>query len=146
MLTASGALAQVAHAAPRESTPATRTATALHAPRRQAPRRHLAPTSEQRLRRLVQMLKLDAAQQAEVRRALQAHRDAIRRVTSSRTDAELPRVAAIRAITDHTTARIRAILNDEQKKLYREPLPHEPAGEPRPRVDEWLDRLQPREK
>jgi len=32
-------------------------------------------------------------------------------------------VAAIHAITDRTTERIRAVLNEEQKKLYSQPLP-----------------------
>jgi hypothetical protein len=100
------------------------------------------PSAEDRLQGLVKGLKLDAAQQAEVRRALEAQRDAIRRLTSAPADPEVPRVAAIHAITDRTTERIRAVLNEEQKKLYSQPLPHDfAAGEGKPGVEEWLNAM-----
>src|ERR1700682_2120084 len=59
--------------------------------RQQAPHRHGRPSAEARLQGLVKGLKLDAAQQAEVRRALQAQREAIRRLTSAPADPEVPR-------------------------------------------------------
>jgi len=112
-----------------------------------APHRHRRPNAEDRLQGLVKGLKMDAAQQAEVRRALQAQREAIRRLTSAPADPEVPRVAAIHAITDRTTERIRAVLNDEQKKLYSQPLPHDfAAGEGKPGVEEWLNALRPKGK
>ena len=112
--------------------------------RQQAPHRHGRPSAEARLQGLVKGLKLDAAQQAEVRRALQAQREAIRRLTSAPADPEVPRVATIHAITDRTTERIRAVLNDEQKKLYSQPLPHDfAAGEGKPGVEEWLNAVRP---
>jgi len=126
---------------------------AAHAPalglesRHQAPHRQGRPSAEDRLQRLVKGLKLDAAQQAEVRRALQAQREAIRRLTSAPADPEVPRVAAIHAITDRTTERIRAVLNEEQKKLYSQPLPHDFAtGEGKPDVEGWLNALRQKRK
>jgi hypothetical protein len=102
------------------------------------------PNAEDRLRGLVEGLKLDAAQQAEVRRTLQAQREAIHRVTSAPADPEVPRVAAIHAITDRTIKRIRAVLNDEQKKLYSQPLPRDvAAGEGNSAVEEWLNASRP---
>ena len=132
----------------RISTPAAQAlAPALEAARQQAPHRQGRPSAEDRLQGLVKGLKLDAAQQAEVRRALQAQRDAIRRLTSAPADPEVPRVAAIHAITDRTTERIRAVLNEEQKKLYSQPLPHDfAAGEGKPGVEEWLNALRPKGK
>jgi hypothetical protein len=148
MLAAVGALAQVAHAELQPSTPAARApATAFGSARRQAPHRQARPNAEDRLQGLVKALKLDAAQQAEVRRALQAQREAIRRLTSAPADPEVPRVAAIHAITDRTTNRIRAVLNAEQKKLYSQPLPHDfTAGEGKPGVEEWLNASRPKGK
>ena len=125
----------------------TPTAQALKAARQQARHRQGRPSAEDRLQGLVKGLKLDAAQQAEVRRALEAQRDAIRRLTSAPADPEVPRVAAIHAITDRTTERIRAVLNEEQKKLYSQPLPHDfAAGEGKPGVEEWLNALRPKGK
>jgi len=125
------------------STPAAHApALGLESARHQALHRQGRPSAEDRLQRLVKGLKLDAAQQAEVRRALQARREAIRRLTSAPADPEVPRVAAIHAITDRTTERIRAVLNEEQKKLYSQPLPHDFAtGEGKPGVEEWLNAL-----
>ena len=125
----------------------TPTAQALEAARQQARHRQGRPSAEDRLQGLVKGLKLDAAQQTEVRRALEAQRDAIRRLTSAPADPEVPRVAAIHAITDRTTERIRAVLNEEQKKLYSQPLPHDfAAGEGKPGVEEWLNALRPKGK
>jgi hypothetical protein len=51
-------------------------------------------------------------------------------------------VAAIHAINDRTAARIRAVLNDEQKKLYGQPLPRDVgAGKGKPGVEDWQKAL-----
>ena len=134
-----------AAAAPSLTGPSTAVESAKVAAR--PPRGHGRPSAEDRLQGLVKALKLDAAQEAEVRRALQAQREAIRRLTSAPPDPEVPRVAAIHAITDRTSERIRAVLNDEQKKLYSQPLPHDFApGEGKPGVEEWLNALRPKGK
>lgn len=120
-------------------------ARALESARQQALHRQGRPNAEDRLQGLVKGLKLDAAQRAEVRRALQAQREAIRRLTNAPADPEVPRVVAIHAITDRTTKRIRAVLNDEQKKLYSQPVPHDfAAGEGKPGLEEWLNALRPK--
>ncbi len=123
------------------STP-TAQAPALEAGSQQAPHRQGRSSLEDRLQKLVKGLKLDAGQQAGVRRALQAQREEIRKLMNAPADPEAPRVAALHAITDRTTERIRAVLNDEQKKLYTQPLPHGfSAGEGKPGVEEWLNAL-----
>ncbi len=124
--------------------PAQGPAPALGSARHRAPRRTGRPNAEARFQELVKALGLDAAQQAEVRRALQAQREEIRKVNAS-ADPRVPRVAAIHAIADRTVERIRAVLNDEQKKLYVRPLPpgYGP-GEGKPGVEEWLNALRPK--
>lgn len=114
--------------------------------RQQAARRRARQAAVDPLPRLAAALKLDAAQQAEVRRALQAQREALRRLANAPADPDVPRVAAIHAIADRTAERIRAVLNDEQKKLYGQPLPHDPAaGEDRRSVEEWMKAMRPKE-
>jgi hypothetical protein len=112
----------------------------------QAPVAHKAPHGRVRSNaedRLVKGLKLDRAQEAEVRRALQWRRDAIRRLLDAPVDPDVPRVAAIQAITDRTSERIRAVLSDEQKKLYGQALPRKDlaAAEGKPDVEQWLNAL-----
>ncbi len=107
-----------------------------------SPHRRGRPSVEDRFQELVKALKLDAAQQAEVRRALRSQREAIRRLASAPADPEVPRVAAIHAIMDHTSERIRAVLSDEQKKVYSQPLPHDfSTGDGKPSVEEWQKAL-----
>lgn len=112
----------------------------------QAPVAHQAPHGRVRSNaedRLVKGLKLDRAQEAEVRRALQSRREAIRRLLDAPVDADVSRVAAIQAITDRTSERIRAVLDDEQKRLYGHGLPRKElaAVEGHPDVEQWLNAL-----
>jgi hypothetical protein len=101
------------------------------------------PASEARLRFLAKGLKLDAAQQAAVRRALLAQREALHRLSSGPPDPGVSKVAAIQAINRRTADRIRAVLNDEQRKLYAQPLPQDYVpGEGKPGVAEWLTAMQ----
>jgi hypothetical protein len=100
---------------------------------------------EERVQLLVKGLKLDAAQEAWVRQALHDQQEAIRRLMSAPADPEVPRVAVLHAIGTRTTERIRAVLSDEQRKLYGQPLPRGLAvGEGKADVEEWLNALRPR--
>jgi len=122
-------------------------ASAVEVARQKAQRRHWRPSAEDRLQGLVKGLKLDRVQQAEVRRALQAQREQIRRLLRQPANPDVSRVAAIHAITDRTTERIRAVLNDQQKKLYSQPLPHDfDASEGKAGVEEWLNAMRPKGK
>ena len=105
-------------------------------------RRQGQPSSQDRMQVLVNGLKLTPAQQAEVRQALEAQRAAIRRLSSAPQSPEVPRVAAIRAITRRTAERIRAVLNDDQRKLYSQPLPDDYSpSQGKPGVDVWLNAM-----
>src|SRR5437016_13704736 len=114
----------------------------------QPPRhRHEPPSAEDRFQALAKALKLDAAQQAEVRKTLMARRDQLRRLLGQPADPNVPRTAAIRAINERTAERIRAVLNDDQKKLYSQPLPRDYSpAKGKTGVEEWMNATQPKGK
>jgi hypothetical protein len=86
-------------------------------------------------------LGLDAAQQAQLTRVLEERREQISRVWSDTAVPAANRIAATRAIENHTADQIRALLNDEQKKKYNLPRPAQPvAPDPGQRsVEEWME-------
>lgn len=116
-------------------------AAATASPGRRAGHRQGRPDGGARWEALVKGLKLDAAQQVEVRRALQAQREAIRRLLRAPGDPETSRTGAILAITHRTTDRIRAVLSDEQKRLYGQALPGDVPVEGKPGVEAWMSAL-----
>src|SRR3989454_10130154 len=106
-----------AAAAPSLTGPSTAVESAKVAAR--PPRGHGRPSAEDRLQGLVKALKLDAAQEAEVRRALQAQRGAIPKLASAPPDPEEPGEVVIHGDTDRTSESVPARLDDGEKKLYR---------------------------
>jgi hypothetical protein len=121
---------------------ATAGASALEAARLQARYRRGRSGPEARLRGLVQQLKLDPVQEAKVRRILLVQREALRRAMSAPGEPGVPRVAAIHAITSRTAERIRAVLNEDQRKLYSKPLPADySSSEGKPGLEEWMNAL-----
>jgi len=113
--------------------------------RRPVTRVRVRAKAPDRVEALVKGLQLNEAQEAEVRRALKAQRDALRRLKSAPADPEVPRVAAIHAITSRTTDRIRAVLTDEQRKKYGQAMPGDLAtGQGAPTVEEWMGALRAR--
>jgi hypothetical protein len=118
-------------------------------PRAEMPRRHArrgATTHgiEERVRLLARGLDLDAKQQAELRRLLESQRDQIKRVWADGSIPAEDHVGATRAILETTRERIRAMLNDEQRKKYpaarspRDPSPGQPD------VEQWMRLTQPK--
>lgn len=107
---------------------------------RQTPGHHRGSRLDDRVRTLSKALDLDARQQSELRKVLEGQREQVRRVWD---DPSLPapyRISATQAISDNTADRIRALLNDEQKKKYNPPRPpREATGSDGPSVEEWMD-------
>ena len=98
--------------------------------------------AEARLQAWARELKLDAAQRAKVVLVLEEQQEALRRLARAPADPDVPRVVAIRAITSRTAERIRAVLNDEQRKQFGQPLPPDYApGKGQPGVEDWLRNL-----
>jgi hypothetical protein len=96
---------------------------------------------------LARHLNLDANQLAQVRRVLAIQRAQIRKVWSDPSIDADDRVGAVKAIQAKTIAQIRALLTEEQKQKYFQPLP---AGslpaERGPGVEDWMHALRPQTK
>jgi hypothetical protein len=90
------------------------------------------------VRRLAKGLDLDQKQQATLRQILT---DQYLQMTNLRTDSSpgMDRSGAMAAIVDRTKQRIRAMLNDEQKKKYSADVPREPTTPSRSDLEHWLD-------
>ena len=109
-----------------------------------ATRHRVGSSLEDRVRTLTKALDLDARQQAELKKVLEAQRDEVTRIWDDESMPPANRVVATQAVSDTTADRIRALLNDQQKKKYTPPKqPHEPASDGRS-VEEWMDAANPK--
>jgi hypothetical protein len=94
---------------------------------------------DHRLKVLAKALDLDAAQRAELREILEDQRQAVTKIWSDPALLSAERVPATRAVEERTAERIRAILNDEQKKRYNPPKPQGTRAPPA-NVEAWMER------
>lgn len=110
----------------------------------QAPLHRKGLSLEDHVNILTKALDLDVKQQAELRRLLENQREQIRNLWDDTSVPPADRVNATRVISNRTADRIRAMLNDEQKKKYNPPpQPHEAAPDSSSRtVDEWMKATQ----
>jgi hypothetical protein len=105
----------------------------------QAPRTHRSPTIEDRVRVLAKSLELSEAQHAAVIKILEDRQQQTLRIRQNTTISGSARIAQFRALQDNTVMRIRAVLNEEQKKKY-DPLAMRrvaPAPDQKS-VEDWL--------
>jgi hypothetical protein len=116
------------------SAPPVSEAAARHAPRL---------TIASRVQLLTRELGLDVGQQSRVQSILQDQRSEVSKVWSDSSISSALRVRATQAIGDKTADRIRAILNEAQRKKYIQPRMHEaPVGAPGGDVQQWLKTAQ----
>ena len=109
------------------------------------PHAHHKPRARDPAADLAKRLDLDAKQQVQVKRLLALRQAQIRRVWSDPAIDPSDRVGAVKAINDRTVAQIRELLTDEQKKKYIQPRPAgSPPNEPQPSVEDWLNATRPR--
>jgi periplasmic protein CpxP/Spy len=87
---------------------------------RYAPRR---PTIDDRVKNLAKGLNLNDTQQAGVKSVLERQQMQARQIQFDQTISGAERIGRFRALQEDTVLRIRALLNDEQKKKY-DPLNH----------------------
>lgn len=80
-----------------------------------------ASSLDVRVRRLARALDLSPPQQEQLRSILLKQEDQVRQAWADNSVPSSYRVLATRVISDQTADRIRAILNDEQKKKYNPP-------------------------
>lgn len=109
---------------------------------RHVPRQHGGRSLEERVTMLSKALDLDARQRSELRKVLEDQREQVSRVWSDTSVPAPYRVLTTQAISDRTADRIRALLNEGQRKRYNPPKrPHEAtAGSARPSVEAWMNR------
>ena len=103
-----------------------------------AQRGHI-PTIDDRVRVLARSLDLNEAQRAAVKKILEQRRQETLRIRQDPSISGGARIDRFRALQDNTVERIRAVLNDEQKKKY-DPLAvrrMQPAPQQRS-VEDWL--------
>lgn len=109
-------------------------------PRRATPQQAI----DQAVRRMTAALDLDPGQQAALRSALVQERLDIRRVASDEAQAGGSKAERIRAVIDSTREKIRATLNDEQRKKYPGVTPADLLGPTHTDLDYWLRATQAR--
>jgi Spy/CpxP family protein refolding chaperone len=103
-----------------------------------AQRGHI-PTIDDRVRVLARSLDLNEAQRAAVKKILEQRRQETLRIRQDPSISGGARIERFRALQDNTVERIRAVLNEEQKKKY-DPLAvrrTQPAPQQRS-VEDWL--------
>jgi pyruvate/2-oxoglutarate dehydrogenase complex dihydrolipoamide acyltransferase (E2) component len=153
---AAGAAAQTAAAAPSPDATATAPApdaaagpavpapeapvTATPSPRRHGPARRLtvAQSIDESVRRLTRALDLDPAQQERLRNILLDQHRQIMKLRGSGTAASGDVTGQTLAVYDRTKTRIRAMLNDEQKKKYMVDVPHDGLAPAQADLKHWM--------
>jgi hypothetical protein len=86
---------------------------------------------------LAKALQLDARQRTQLLTILESQRQAVSNIWSDPKLLPAERTPATRALQARTANQIRAILSDEQRKLYNPPKP-QGAEPPSPNVEEWM--------
>lgn len=111
-----------------------------------AARSRVGTTLEERIRIFSKALDLDAKQQVGLRKVLQTQREEIRKIWEDPSVPAAYRIVATQAVSDQTADRIRALLNDEQKKKYNPPRQSRPAAEPSSSsgVEAWMSVANPK--
>lgn len=96
-------------------------------------------TLEDRVKDLAKKLDLDEEQQAGVKGVLERQQLQARKIQFDQTLSGEERISLFRDLQEDSVLRIRALLNDEQKKKY-DPLNHSPdqADSSKPYIDNWL--------
>jgi len=108
------------------------------------PTRH-RPTLDDRVKAFATALDLNPAQQAAVKKILEQRQLEMLRILQDPSVDGSDRIGKLRALQDQTIQRIRAVLNDDQKKKYdplavrnREPAPDQKS------VEDWLKATTPK--
>ena len=94
-------------------------------------------TLQHRVDVLSKALQLDARQRTELLAILERQRQAVSKIWSDPAMLPAERTPATMALQERTANQIRAILSEEQKKLYNPPKP-QGAETPPPNVEEWM--------
>jgi hypothetical protein len=114
-------------------------------PARPAHSTHRRATLDDRVQAFAKALDLTQPQQVAVKRILQQRQAEILRLRQDGSISGEERIGRLRALQDQTVLRIRAVLNDDQKKKY-DPLAVRERTPPENQktVEEWLKETTPK--
>lgn len=108
-------------------------------PARQTHDGHRGPTIDERVKVFAKNLDLNETQQAAVKGILEQRQQETLRIRLDPSIAGGARIARFRALQESTVERIRALLNDEQRKNYDPLAPRRIQPAPQQRsVEDWL--------
>ena len=109
-----------------------------------AQRGHRPPSIDDRVKVLAKNLDLNETQQAAVKKILEQRQQETLRLRLDSSIAGSVRIERFRALQDDTVERIRAVLNEEQRKKYDPLAPRriQPAPEQRS-VEDWIKATTP---
>jgi hypothetical protein len=135
-----GAVIVVAHAATGQTT-ASQT-TGSPSPPRHTQRHYRKPSLDEQVKTFSKALDLDETQQAGLKTILERQQMQARRIQFDQSLSGDDRIGRLRALQQATVLRIRALLNQDQKKKY-DPLNHgTQTNSPQPSAADWLKATQ----
>ena len=108
-------------------------------PQPRLPLRRRTITLDDQVKSFAETLDLSEAQRSEVKKVLEFRQVQTRRIRLDGSLSGAERISGFRSLQDSTIARIRAVLNDEQKKKY-DPLALRQAQQDSPpaSVEDWM--------
>ena len=106
----------------------------------------VAQSIDERVRRLTRGLDLDPGQQARLRQILVDQYRQMLHLRSGNAPAPVDVAGTTLAIYDQTKSRIRAMLNDEQKKKYSADVPREQTAPAQADLQHWMQLQESRRK
>lgn len=107
-------------------------------PARETHRGHRRPSIDDRVRVLAKGLDLTGPQQSEVKKILEQRQQEALRIRLDPSISGGTRIERFRALQDNSVARIRDLLNEEQKKKYNPLAPRRIQSTQQPSVEDWL--------
>jgi len=110
------------------------------APHRHGPARHLtvAQSIDESVRRLTRALDLDSLQQTRLRQILLDQHRQVLQLRSGNAAGPVDVTGTTMAIYEQTKARIRAMLNDDQKKKYPADVPRDSLAPAQADLQHWM--------
>jgi hypothetical protein len=112
-------------------------------PKLETHRRYSKPSLDARVSRFASGLDLTEAQRFAVKKILQQQRQEILKIRNDPSTTGSAGIDRLRALQDRTIERIRAVLNEEQKKKYDPLAVRRIPQTPQPSVEDWLKAITP---
>jgi hypothetical protein len=108
------------------------------APQQDTHRRFIKPSLDERVSRFARSLDLNEAQKTAVKKILEQQQQEILRIRLDPSNTGTAGIDRVRALQESTVERIRAVLNEEQKKKYNPFAVRSIPQTPQPSVEDWL--------